>query len=244
MKHLCVCVCVLALASAGASAVMVADFEDGVNPFSGGAVVADPEDAGNLVYQNAGGNFVMTLPAPLAVGETLTMRIYDQGKAAVAGEGSYQGWSAGVATMSRAWGVRLAHRTWFNSNSGYGYPATGNWLLDLGNQGTIYGIGVPRQVDALAVIGTGTVAAPEIPGDGRWSTWSWTLNADETMTLAFGEVSQTMPVPAGSVISRVFVDSEASGLGGVWIDDVQIVPEPATLGLLGLGALGLIRRRR
>lgn len=42
-----------------------------------------------------------------------------------------------------------------------------------------------------------------------------------------------------------FVDRDISGTNhGFGIDNVQVVPEPASMAVLGLGILGLVRRRR
>ncbi|NLF29829.1 MAG: hypothetical protein GX591_02940, partial [Planctomycetes bacterium] len=68
--------CVLALVASGALAqTMLADFESG-NPFSGGTVVADPENAANHCLYVEGVNLVMDLAAPLTAGEAIAIKVY------------------------------------------------------------------------------------------------------------------------------------------------------------------------
>ena len=54
-----------------------------------------------------------------------------------------------------------------------------------------------------------------------------------------GEVSST-----GGVLNVGAVDLFANGASAVYYDNLALVPEPMTLAVLGLGALGVLRRRR
>jgi hypothetical protein len=239
MKLVGISLCVLALAASGAAAqTMLANFESG-NPFSGGTVVADPDNAANHVLQVTSGTVTLNLAAPLAAGEKISMRVYDQGKSARdnadhtgpdmdglgASEPTIWGWNLGVAGTYN-WGVALANRKNVPANAGYiwagatyaGWPKTAN------NIWTYAWFNGPRQVDALSIIGTGTIANPQIPGDGKWSTWVFTFNADGSITLrSEGQGKEKTSPAVETTITQVFAASYSTDLGGVWIDDVQLV---------------------
>ena len=237
MKRLAIFVCVVALAASGAAAqVMLTDFESG-NPFSGGTVVADPEDAGNNVLYVESGTVTLDLAAPLAPGEAISILVYDQGKSAMddpanpgqpIGDsrpaGTKYGWNLGVAGTYN-WGVALLNKSFLGCNGGYGW--TGTYYDGFPQTATsIWSVayyGGPRQVDYLSYIGTGTIANPEFPGDGAWSTWTFTFNADGSMTVANDGVGEQITDAVETAITQIYVASTSSDMGGVWIDDVQIV---------------------
>lgn len=83
----------------------------------------------------------------------------------------------------------------------------------------------------------------------QWYEITFAVHEDwENMTISAGLVGQP-PVSMttdwnGNDISRVWtLDNDASGRSGVY-DNLSIVPEPASLGLAGLGSLVLLARRR
>jgi len=103
----------------------------------------------------------------------------------------------------------------------------------------------PRLVDSLAVIGEGTWDNPDTPGDGAWATWTFIIGSDGTVTIDNGANRKAMAMgPA----AEMWLSGGSSGMalnGTALFDNVTFaVPEPATLGLLTLGGLGLLRRRR
>lgn len=53
----------------------------------------------------------------------------------------------------------------------------------------------------------------------------------------------TWTTGAGSALNIGAVDLFANGASSVYYDDLSLIPEPASLSLLGLGALALLRRR-
>ena len=79
---------------------------------------------------------------------------------------------------------------------------------------------------------------------GGWNNFSWygvTAGAEWTEVTA-----HTMEAPAGAVtLNHAWLYSWKGDAGdGAYVDDVSMTPEPATMGLLALGGLALLRRRR
>jgi len=240
MRGLAVSIGVIALVASGALAqTMLADFEGGVNPFSGGTLVADPEDSGNNVLYVQSGSVTLDLAQALAPGEGISMRVYDQGLSAMddpAGgipaadsrpADSHYGWNLGVSGVYN-WGAALVNKDFLGANGGYAWTGIhfDSWPQTASSIFSTTWFGGPRQCDALSVIGTGTIADPEFPGDGAWSTWIFTYNADGSVTFAIDGVRDATSDPALAVetsITQIFVASVSYDLGEVWVDDVQLV---------------------
>ncbi|MFW6146561.1 MAG: hypothetical protein ACOC7R_04430 [Planctomycetota bacterium] len=255
--------CVVALAASAAPAQMLADFEDDVNPFSAGVIVEDPEDPTNhVLFVDTGATAVMTLAEPVLAGNAVSMKVYDQALSAMddpdnpgvpaehsGPAGTQYGWNLGVSGTWN-WGAFLTNRdSWMNANGGYAW--TGNfyasWPQSLGGLYSMYSFGGPRQVGegGLSIIGTGTIDAPETPGDGAWSTWTFSLlEGGNVMLSNSGIAFQDSHIAAGTDdlpggggpadppnetgFTEVYVCGGRSHatvglLGDVWIDDVQIV---------------------
>ncbi len=81
---------------------------------------------------------------------------------------------------------------------------------------------------------------PDYPGS--WDPGNW---GDHTRTLTW-DLSDydTTGVTWMQIIFSSNIDSNATTVGKYYIDNVQLIPEPATFGLLFLGGLVLLRRRK
>ncbi len=78
----------------------------------------------------------------------------------------------------------------------------------------------------------GTVE-PGVPWSPQTFSVSWDITPDVNAAFANGS----------DWAELMFITNTGSG-STIWIDNIQIVPEPATLSIFALGGLALIRRRR
>ncbi len=75
---------------------------------------------------------------------------------------------------------------------------------------------------------------------------SRTGNFVPALTSAYTPWSLTDTAPAGADTARVVYAIQSFGAGPnqlIYVDDVSVIPEPASLALLGLGGLAMLRRR-
>jgi len=232
MKLFSVCVCVLALTAAGARAAVIEDFE-GYNvgdAFGTGTIVEDPADAGNKVLSivYTGSTQYATIPIPDApVAGIVGMDVYDFG--GIETTDAYGArWGIGTDGTNGFAGAMLYHRSWLNSANGYGMSA-------LGRTGVLPG-------RTSSWFSAKYFGGPRLAG---WSNWTFTTSGYKA-TLDNGTVSNTTDYDdTGLITDAWFYSGSNDNLYGILVDNVSFaVPEPATLGLLALGALGLIRRRR
>lgn len=237
------CVIVLVACGAFAELQVIEDFESG-HSFSAGTVVADPADAGNSVLYVGGGRLaVLALPGGASSDITVSMRVYDGGQSmhdVVSGSADMTGYGFNLGvTGTYNWGVTLLQKAWLNSNGGYGWTHT---FFDTWPRvpTSIYSCGYfggPRQVTSLATVGSGTPESPEIPGVGAWSTWSFTLAPDMTVTVVNdGITNPRVSQPVETAISSIFViggKNDSQVLAGVYIDDVMVGTIGGCTGVFG-----------
>lgn len=244
MKKLSVLVVLALAASASAAMVVLEDFE----AYAGtGTVVVDPDDAGNSVLHLAGGEAIaIALPESAGI---MRVDVYDMGAidhdlGQPNSNNSGYGPRWGVATTggAKSAAASIVNKTFLEANQGYGYGAdtsrTGSWWSPMW-------FGGPREVDALDVIGEGTWDNPDTPGDGAWTTWEFTIGVGGPVTISNG--ANTMSMSMGPA-AEMWLSGGRSGMvlnGTALFDNVTFeVPEPATMSLLALGGLALVRRRR
>ena len=108
----------------------------------------------------------------------------------------------------------------------------------------------------------GVLVANEGTADGRWDPTSVTITDGGLNTVTVGDATTNqLPIINGADAGWLFFDIDADGtytlggtkrlagnqgvsFGGLTFDTAAAVPEPSSVAVLGLGALGLLIRRR
>jgi len=262
-------VTVLAMTAGVAQANLMFDFDDGVtNPFGVGTVTTDQAASGSYsLHLGQNQSAAIDIPAQMLGGEiTITMMVFDRGQwhdndlfpngfspdtnnAPTVRNGPRWGVHTGSGAAGEVAGINITHfNTSLPSNAGYGWndanDLNGQWWTQLWYGG-------PRQVVSLGDGGSvdpndGSFVA-STPGEGAWTEWNFVINPEGTnpgvvRMFRTGSTVRTANISADA--TRVFISGGASGLiNGAYFDDITIVPEPASIALIGLGGLALLRRR-
>jgi len=97
-------------------------------------------------------------------------------------------------------------------------------------------------------VGTRPIA---IIGDNQWHVYEWNLDAASDFASVTGITSNTVLTNASHTIDSIYIGGETAGMtlgvDFVALNDagsIALLPEPTSLGLLGLMACGYLSRRR
>lgn len=249
----------VALSAGAARADFAYNFDDGTNPFTtyAGTPVVSTDHAvsdGKSLYVAPGTNVLLDIPG-VAAGGLVTMEVFDLGKWCDDADTYQNGWRAGLTGASQTGSAHFSlMRRAYMSTDGYAY-SQGN---DGG--GTFTGWYSPWWAGLVNRPAAGILSAT--PNDGSAGTGMWIKFGFQFDTVGnvsmFRYDANDQPVASsltavitngntstGEPVKSIFIYGGDSILGGLYVDDVTFTaaPEPATLSLLGIGVLALIRRR-
>jgi hypothetical protein len=208
---------------AGQSFVYITATHDNNNgnrvPLVGGGAVGVRTFAGEALNNSVD---AVAQFAALPVGAT---QIHMSGKISISAgtSGGANNWpQLGIVTNNGFTGLLLPGPDTPNANwdtHWYTDAQNGSEQLDVWNHGSTFG--EDHQVDIWVDSTNTKIRLTRLEGVG-------------------GILEDTMATPAGTIIESIIM----AGNGGVFFDDINITPEPASLALLSLGGLMMLRRRR
>ena len=233
---------------------MFDDFESGLDPgWTGGAISTDQAVSGDHSLMLVADEIALFDFSPLGSGNAgvLSLWVYDRGATAEEGSNAYGprwgiysedvGTVGGASDAQSVAGGTIIWRSFLNGNNGYGNSVGENPLT------------------------AGSWFSPNFQGGPRvqgWMKWTITLDQNFDVTieseLSDGTPHSTFTSAGEAMFDRAIGPNPPSGargvylfggrsccgdVAGVYVDDVQWVPEPASLGILAFGGLMLLRRR-